>query len=302
VTVNLTDPIASVFISYTFNDRALAQGVQTRLDQAGYRVWIDEGELRAGDSLVTSISQAIDKVDFLVALVSEHSVQSNWCQQELSLAMTGEIAQRGITVIPIKVGDVQMPPTLIDKKYLKLAASSLDSAVAELVRDLRRHLEPPAPLPPRRRAPTTSEASPAPLESDIPTFKIIGVDLERLGKPSNDGSRGSALYMVPFELDGRPDYDWGLLLVQNWDHPSSWTTMHRPGIARVTGATIELDGTTMDEVRQYHLSTLKGAVRVTNEQYIAAHERARVQAAAAAATDQQHRQRAAEITRDLDFD
>lgn len=78
--------------------------------------------------------------------------------------------------------------------------------------------------------------------------------------------------------------------------------MHRTGIARVTGVTIELDGTTMDELRQYDLSTLKGAVRVTNEQYIAVHERSRAQTAAAAATDGQHRQGAAEITRDVNFE
>lgn len=63
--------------------------------------------------------------------------------------------------------------------------------------------------------------SPVPLECTIPTFKIIGVDLDKLGKPGDNGSRGSALHMVPFELGGRPDYDWGPLLVQSWDHRSS---------------------------------------------------------------------------------
>lgn len=43
--------------------------------------------------------------------------------------------------------------------------------------------------------------------------------------------------------------------------------MHRPGIARVVGDQIVLDGTTVEEVRRYHLTTLKLAVKVTNEQF-----------------------------------
>ena len=51
-----------------------------------------------------------------------------------------------------------------------------------------------------------------------------------------------------------------------WNHPPSFTTMHRPGIARVAGDRIVLDGTTMDEVERYHLKTLKLALQKTNEE------------------------------------
>lgn len=41
--------------------------------------------------------------------------------------------------------------------------------------------------------------------------------------------------------------------------------MHRPGIARVEGDRIILDGTTIEEVERYHLKTLKLAVERANE-------------------------------------
>jgi predicted nucleotide-binding protein len=91
---------ASIFVSYTHRDGDIARGVAARLTKLGHRVWIDEGELRLGDSLVDAISGAIAQVDFLVAFVSPGSVESNWCQKEISLAMTGEIGRKGITVIP----------------------------------------------------------------------------------------------------------------------------------------------------------------------------------------------------------
>jgi hypothetical protein len=86
-----TPPLGSCFISYNHKDKPFAKELATQLTALGYRVWIDEGELRAGDSVIRAVSLAIGQVDFLVALVSEHSIASNWCQKELSLAMTEEI-------------------------------------------------------------------------------------------------------------------------------------------------------------------------------------------------------------------
>ena len=41
--------------------------------------------------------------------------------------------------------------------------------------------------------------------------------------------------------------------------------MHRPGIARVRGDKIILNGTTIDEVKKYHRSTLLLCVDVAND-------------------------------------
>jgi sRNA-binding protein len=54
--------------------------------------------------------------------------------------------------------------------------------------------------------------------------------------------------------------------VENWNHPPSFTAMHRPSIARVTGDRVILDGTTMGEVESYHLKTLKLVLEKTNEE------------------------------------
>jgi len=82
------------------------------LNAQGVRVWIDRIELAIGDSLVDRISEAIVEEDFLVAIVSEHSVQSGWCQREVALALTEGINNKSIKVLPVRLGDVQMPPSL----------------------------------------------------------------------------------------------------------------------------------------------------------------------------------------------
>jgi hypothetical protein len=43
--------------------------------------------------------------------------------------------------------------------------------------------------------------------------------------------------------------------------------MHRPGIARVSGATLYLEGTTIEEVERVHRDTLQLVLDETNRRY-----------------------------------
>ena len=81
-----------------------------------------------------------------------------------------------------------------------------------------------------------------------------------------DGTRGSALYKIPFRLSKRPSALWKELFVRAWNSPPRFTTMHRPGIASVYGDQIILDGTTIEEVRDYHRETLMLCVQIANDE------------------------------------
>lgn len=95
-------------------------------------------------------------------------------------------------------------------------------------------------------------------------IKLVGIDVDNVGSPRNDGTAGSALYRVPLKLSGRPSALWAEVFPHVWDRPPQWTTMHRPGIGRVIGDQIVLDGTTVEEVRDVHLQTLKLVVAEVN--------------------------------------
>ena len=98
-------------------------------------------------------------------------------------------------------------------------------------------------------------------------IEITGVDKAGVTQPRNDGSSRAGLYKVPFKLSERPPTGWDEFLVNAWDYPQSYTTMHRPRIARVVGDTIVLDGTTMEEIEKYHKATLEAAVARANREY-----------------------------------
>lgn len=267
----------SVFISYAHADKELAHAFANGLEAEGLKTWVDENELLPGDSIIEQVSTAVQGVDYFCALVSQASRESRWCKKELSLAMTRGLGREGSTVMPLKVGDVEMPHSLQDVLYVELDPDDVAPAVRRIADGVRRHRErrdesgdtaatqngENAPAPPRSAA----SAAPGPVvTNEHEPITIVGVVKEGVGKPRNDGTRGSGLYRIPLRLSRRPSAVWSELFARTWDHPPRYTTMHRPGIGTVQGDTIVLDGTTMDELEQYHVETLRGVIEKVNRE------------------------------------
>lgn len=286
----MSEHMASAFISYSHRDQKLVHAVAGGLQTENFHVWLDEWDLRVGDSLVERISEALDQVDFVVTFISPASVDSQWCQKEVSLAMIGELADKGVKVLPVRIGNVEMPPSLKDKFYLEATGQAPTEVVDRLVRSMRAHVAPSRTIPPRRTRPQSTASR---TSTEPGPIRILGVDAQGITTPRNDGTRGSALYRVPILLSRQPDQVWAQLLVQNWDRPPRFTTMHRSGIGTVVGSTFVLDGTTLEEVEEHHLETLHLAIDATNTQYEEILRRQRAQEEAAAAAQRQHEERVA---------
>lgn len=107
----------SVFLSHAANDKAFARRLAKDIERAGGTAWLDEAEVRIGDSLIERISHAISSTDFVAAVLSPCSVASQWVKTELRLAMTSEIAGRSVKVLPLLYRDCVIPEFLVDKKY-----------------------------------------------------------------------------------------------------------------------------------------------------------------------------------------
>jgi hypothetical protein len=160
----------SVFFSYAHDDRDLARALAIELEKRGAAVWIDEGELRIGDSIIERVAQAIADVDYIVVLVSERSVASPWVAKELSLAATRVLERQGVKVLPIRVGAVRMPAALTDTLYLQLDPNDLPDAANRIYHDLLRHAaeakRPSPPPPPPSVAASAWDVSPEDLVRD----------------------------------------------------------------------------------------------------------------------------------------
>ena len=113
----LKNQSVSIFISYNSKDKNFAKDFTLRLMLSGARVWIDKAEIKIGESLIQKISSAIHSVDYVLALISKHSVRSSWVKKELEIAMSMEIKKKKVIVIPIRLDNCKFPSFLKDKKW-----------------------------------------------------------------------------------------------------------------------------------------------------------------------------------------
>jgi hypothetical protein len=299
----MTDKQPSIFVSYAHEDADLAHTFARELEAAGARVWLDQGELLIGDSLIERISEAIAEFDFVAALVTEASVGSNWCRKEIALAMSKQLKRgaRGVTVLPLRVGETAMPASLVDVKWMQLDPEEPGECAAKVVRDAARHLAIAAQLPKRPSGRQWSGSSASSPGEEEPV-KIVGVDTAGVGRPRNDGTRGSGLYRVPLLLNRVPHPMWSASFPEIWNHPPAWSSMHRPGIASVRGDRIVLDGTTIEELERFHLKTLKLVVQQLNEKAAQHLKAERDRAEARQQANAEHDRRVREAAERLRFD
>jgi len=148
---------------------------------------------------------------------------------------------------------------------------------------------------------TSTSARELPGQIGLEPIRLIRVVTDEVGAPRLDGTRASALYRVPIELSRQPGARWVELFVEAWNHPATFTTMHRPGIASVTGDRIILDGTTLEEVKTYHRDTLLLAVEAANRQVAADEEAERLAAERMAERQRLHEQDVRRLAEDIRF-
>lgn len=97
-------------------------------------------------------------------------------------------------------------------------------------------------------------------------LRVVEVIEDQVSQARNDGTPGSGLYEVPLRLNRQTSELEARLIERTWDSPPRFTTMHRPGICSVYGHTVALNGTTLSELKQYHLATLEGVLEVVNRE------------------------------------
>ena len=110
--------MAKVFICYSTLDQAFAHRLTIDLRRNNIDVWIDSIGLKVGDSLIQNIGDALIRTDHVLALLSKNSVNSEWVNRELRVALNREFSERKIVVLPILLDRCTIPPFLLDKVYL----------------------------------------------------------------------------------------------------------------------------------------------------------------------------------------
>jgi TIR domain len=120
------------FLSYSSADKEYARRLAHALDQEAIKVWLDERELRIGDSLWDSIGAGIDSSTYLLILISPRSVASPWVRRELNAALSLEIEAGRKVVLPVVAEETKLPVILRERLYCDLS-EGFEQGVAALV-------------------------------------------------------------------------------------------------------------------------------------------------------------------------
>lgn len=266
--------VPKVFISYSWESKEHSDWVKSLADKLladGIEAIIDSYDVSPGDRFPKFMESSIRDSDYVIIICTEeYKRKAN--NREKGVGYESHIISAELynnhndrKFIPvIRQGDFNTAlPTYLDGKLaidLRGNPFNEDSYKDLIASIFKVKKKPKVGIRPYY----LDEYEPVSIEGE--DIKIIGIITNEVTLPRNDGTRGSALYSIPFRLSSKPTSTWSELFLRNWDYPPRFTSMHRPGIARVDSDRIILDATTIEEVEQYHRDTLILCVEKTNEE------------------------------------
>ncbi|HIP73979.1 MAG TPA: toll/interleukin-1 receptor domain-containing protein [Anaerolineae bacterium] len=128
--------VPHIFISYSHSDQTFAKKLAQDLQQkGGNKVWLDLWEIQIGDSIIEKIEEGIKESDFLVIVLSPKSVSSPWVKEELNSALTKQLNQQTIKVLPALIEDCEIPVFLSHRQYADFRpGSDYDKTITKLLK------------------------------------------------------------------------------------------------------------------------------------------------------------------------
>lgn len=274
-----------LFVSYAWDeeyDEKVINLVNEIHQYEEFEVIFDKWDLELGQELPLFMEEGVGSSDFVLVICSKRYKENADTRRGGSgyeaRLMANEIfkntEQKKFIPILLNEKDKENIPKFLEgrvwielfyDKESKEYEKRLDDLFANLIGQSRRPEITKKSVAKRLNKSSSKVREEKSLESE--SIRIVGIKTDEITLPKMDGTRGSALYKVPFLLNTVPSSLWSKIFVRRWNRPRKFTTMHRPGIASVQGNKIFLDGTTIEEVQQVHRDTLILCINDANKEY-----------------------------------
>jgi hypothetical protein len=82
------------FISYSSKDQEFVDRLHADLQNKGVRCWFAPHDLPIGAQIIDAIDEAIRLRDKVLLILSEHSVVSDWVEEEVTRALDEERSRK----------------------------------------------------------------------------------------------------------------------------------------------------------------------------------------------------------------
>jgi len=109
-----------VFLSHASEDKdRFVLDFARQLRENGVDVWLDQWEMKPGDSLVKKIFEGLKEARAVIIVLSKDSVVKPWVREELNTAVVNKIS-RGIQLIPVVIDDCEVPESLLSTYWQRV--------------------------------------------------------------------------------------------------------------------------------------------------------------------------------------
>lgn len=134
----------TIFLSHSSKDKKpFIDWLYGKLRSADLIVWYDKYEILVGDSIIQKIAEGLNGSEFLIVVISQWAVKSNWVKEELEHRILEQIEGQKVTVLPIALGKIkpgEISPFLKGKRYIQFPHKGSDEKFRELLENIKQHL------------------------------------------------------------------------------------------------------------------------------------------------------------------
>lgn len=92
-----------VFLSHSAKDKPVVRELANRLKKDNLRVWLDEWELKPGDSIPAKIEEGLEHSRVLVLCMSANAFGSDWAQLEAGTFRFRDSLNKERRFIPLRL-------------------------------------------------------------------------------------------------------------------------------------------------------------------------------------------------------
>src|SRR5690349_3187953 len=116
-----------VFLSHSSKDLVVVRGIAERLRADGVRIWLDDWEIRPGDSIPAKIEHGLESSRVLVLCMSAHAFGSDWAQLESGTFRFRDPLNKERRFIPLRLDDAPLKGFLAQFHYINWQADDREA-------------------------------------------------------------------------------------------------------------------------------------------------------------------------------
>lgn len=106
-----------IFLSHSSKDKPFVKALATDLAEAGYRPWLDEWQIKVGESIPRKINAALQECKYFVIVLSPNSTNSKWVEEEFYATYGNIFSDSGKVILPVLLEKCEVPYILKHYKY-----------------------------------------------------------------------------------------------------------------------------------------------------------------------------------------